>query len=235
MSTLSVSVEPLAVDVTCTDEALHVVLADGREISVRWLGSRGSRRRRQSSERSGDSSVAELACNWEAVDEDISVESLLTTKPLLVSEVEMADDTKITKWHSMDEAAAKALTADTQAPHLLFPVPLSDLPSGIQKMRGLASAYVSHYVTTQPASGGVSAIGELGVFRTDSLSTSSYNFVFGVSSDGKVHFTGPRKDIPARYLRSSQAVPVASLFVGHPKRGAARRGTARGKPRAKPG
>ena len=34
MSTLNVNVEPLAVDATCTDEALRVVLADGREITV---------------------------------------------------------------------------------------------------------------------------------------------------------------------------------------------------------
>ena len=34
MSTLAIEVEPLAVDVSCTDAALHVVLADRREISV---------------------------------------------------------------------------------------------------------------------------------------------------------------------------------------------------------
>lgn len=34
MSTLAVEVEPLAVDVSCTDDSLRVVLADGREISV---------------------------------------------------------------------------------------------------------------------------------------------------------------------------------------------------------
>ncbi len=34
MSTIRIDVEPLAVDATCTDEALRVVLADGREIAV---------------------------------------------------------------------------------------------------------------------------------------------------------------------------------------------------------
>ena len=34
MSTLAIEVEPLAVDVNCTDAALRVSLADGREISV---------------------------------------------------------------------------------------------------------------------------------------------------------------------------------------------------------
>ena len=34
MSTLPISVEPLAVDVTCTEHALQVVLADVREVRV---------------------------------------------------------------------------------------------------------------------------------------------------------------------------------------------------------
>ena len=34
MSTLAIEVEPLAVAVSCTEYALHVVLADGREVSV---------------------------------------------------------------------------------------------------------------------------------------------------------------------------------------------------------
>jgi hypothetical protein len=34
MGTMKIDVEPLAVDATCTDEALRVVLADGREITV---------------------------------------------------------------------------------------------------------------------------------------------------------------------------------------------------------
>ena len=38
MSTLAIEVEPLAVDVSCTDSALRVLLADGREISFPCLG-----------------------------------------------------------------------------------------------------------------------------------------------------------------------------------------------------
>lgn len=34
MITLAVEVEPLAVEVACTDHSLNVVLADGREIAV---------------------------------------------------------------------------------------------------------------------------------------------------------------------------------------------------------
>ena len=34
MSILAIEVEPLNVDVSCTDDSLRVVLADGREITV---------------------------------------------------------------------------------------------------------------------------------------------------------------------------------------------------------
>src|SRR5258708_4138878 len=34
MSTLAIEVEPLAIDVSCSDDSLTAVLADGREISV---------------------------------------------------------------------------------------------------------------------------------------------------------------------------------------------------------
>jgi len=131
----------------------------------------------------------------------------------------VADDVKITKWHSMDEIAARALTAKTQAPDRVFPVPLSGLPVGIQEMAGLVSAYASHYLTTQPVLGGVSAVGEFAAVRTESASAKAYNYVFGVSSDGKVYFAGPFKDFPAHHFQSSQPIPVVSLFVGHPKRG----------------
>ena len=87
MSTTSINVEPLAVDATCTDEALRVVLADGREIAVplawfpRLLKATPEQRKRWRLIGGG------VGLHWEDVDEDISVESLLTTKPLLVAAV----------------------------------------------------------------------------------------------------------------------------------------------------
>jgi hypothetical protein len=79
----TINVEPLAVDATCTDEALRVVLADGREIAVplawfpRLQKATPEQRKRWRLIGGG------VGLHWEDVDEDISVESLLATKPLL--------------------------------------------------------------------------------------------------------------------------------------------------------
>jgi hypothetical protein len=77
MSILAVEVEPLAVDVVCTDDVLHVVMADGREISVplvwfpRLLKATPVERKNWRLIGGG------IGVHWEDVDEDISVESLL--------------------------------------------------------------------------------------------------------------------------------------------------------------
>jgi len=77
MSTLAIEVEPLAVAVNFTDSALRVLLADGREISVpltwspRLLAATPEQRNRWRLVGGG------VGIHWEAIDEDISVESLL--------------------------------------------------------------------------------------------------------------------------------------------------------------
>ena len=73
----SIDVQPLAVDVSCNNEALHVTLADGREISVpldwypRLLDATPKDRNNWQLIGGG------LGIHWEALDEDVSVESLL--------------------------------------------------------------------------------------------------------------------------------------------------------------
>lgn len=79
MSTLAVRLEPLAVDVSITTDALHVVLADGRELSVplawfpRLMNASDEERRNWRLIGGG------IGIHWPSVDEDISVESLLST------------------------------------------------------------------------------------------------------------------------------------------------------------
>jgi hypothetical protein len=80
MSTSAIRPEPRAVDASCTDEALRVRLADGREISVplEWFP------------RLRDASPAERrnwrliggggGLHWPDVDEDVSVAALLATR-----------------------------------------------------------------------------------------------------------------------------------------------------------
>lgn len=69
--------EPLAVEASCTDDALRVRLADGREVSVplEWFPRLrdATPDQRQRWELIGGG----IGLHWEDVDEDISVESLL--------------------------------------------------------------------------------------------------------------------------------------------------------------
>jgi len=80
MSTLAEKLEPLARDVAFTEDALRVVLADGREISAplqwfpRLLHATAEQRARW--ELIGDG----IGIHWPLIDEDVEVESLLATR-----------------------------------------------------------------------------------------------------------------------------------------------------------
>jgi len=77
MSTLVERAEALALDVKCTDDELSVVLSDGRTVTVplAWFPRlvRASAKQRADWELIGGG----VGIHWEAVDEDISVASLL--------------------------------------------------------------------------------------------------------------------------------------------------------------
>lgn len=77
MNTLVERAEVLAVDVSCTKDTLSVVLSDGRTVTVplAWFPRllKASDRQRAGWELIGGG----IGIHWEAVDEDISVSSLL--------------------------------------------------------------------------------------------------------------------------------------------------------------
>ena len=80
MSTLPIKLEPLATEVSFTDDCLCVVLADGREVSVplEWFP-----RLRDATDAQRENwrlIGGGVGIHWEAVDEDISVESLLAIR-----------------------------------------------------------------------------------------------------------------------------------------------------------
>jgi hypothetical protein len=80
MSTSVVRLEPLAVDVQCTDVALRVVLADGREIvtPLEWFPRvRDAAPAQRSNWRTVGGGVG---IHWPDLDEDISVAGLLATR-----------------------------------------------------------------------------------------------------------------------------------------------------------
>ena len=77
MSTLVERAEALAVDITCTEDTLTVVLSDGRVISapLAWFPRllEATPKQRREWELIGGG----VGIHWDAVDEDISVASLL--------------------------------------------------------------------------------------------------------------------------------------------------------------
>jgi hypothetical protein len=77
MSISAARTEPVATSVSITDDALHVVLADGRELSVplEWFPrlAKATRAEREAVELHAGG--REL--RWEEIDEDISVPGLL--------------------------------------------------------------------------------------------------------------------------------------------------------------
>jgi hypothetical protein len=79
MSTSAIKVEPRAVEVTCTADALHVRLADGRELTVplEWF----PRLRQASREQCAQCRLigGGVGIHWPDLDEDISIEGLLAT------------------------------------------------------------------------------------------------------------------------------------------------------------
>ena len=83
MPTLVDSSEATAVDVTCSDDALTVVLDDGRTVSVplvwfpRLLNATPKQRRQWEFIGGG------IGIHWEEIDEDISVASLLNPEKFM--------------------------------------------------------------------------------------------------------------------------------------------------------
>ena len=77
MGISSAEIQALAVDVSCSNEAIHVALADGREISVplewypRLMDATPKDRNNWTLIGGG------LGIHWEDLDEDVTVESLL--------------------------------------------------------------------------------------------------------------------------------------------------------------
>lgn len=79
MSSSAIRIEPRAVELTCTADALHVRLADGRELTVplEWF----PRLRAASAAQLQQYRLigGGIGIHWPEIDEDISVEGLLAT------------------------------------------------------------------------------------------------------------------------------------------------------------
>jgi hypothetical protein len=80
MSSSAIRVEPLAIEVSFDANALHVVLADGREVSapVTWFPRLAAA---SAAQRANWRLIGRgVGIHWPDVDEDVSIESLLATR-----------------------------------------------------------------------------------------------------------------------------------------------------------
>ena len=78
MNTLAVKIEPRVIDLSFSQNSLHFVLADGREISapLEWLP---RLRNANDKQRKNWRLIGKgIGIHWEDIDEDISVKSLLS-------------------------------------------------------------------------------------------------------------------------------------------------------------
>jgi len=78
MNTLTVKIEPRIIDLSFAKDSFRVILADGREIStpLEWFPRlRNANEKQRKNWRLIGSGVG---IHWEEIDEDISVESLLS-------------------------------------------------------------------------------------------------------------------------------------------------------------
>ena len=77
MSTLAIRLDPHAVDVSFADDALHMVLADGREISapLEWFPK--LREANDAQRRNWRLIGKGVGVHWSDIDEDIAVSTLM--------------------------------------------------------------------------------------------------------------------------------------------------------------
>ncbi len=127
----------------------------------------------------------------------------------------MTDTSKPPKWHTIDAAAANALTTATNKPGVIYPMGTNALPEQLQKITGVASYYVSGYITAQVLSNGLTVGGEMLVARTDGASTKNYIFVFATNSSATVQFAGPFTGF-GHHVTSGQSIQVNLLFGNTP-------------------
>ncbi len=119
------------------------------------------------------------------------------------------------KWYAMDEAAARELTTVTSSPGAVYPLASTALPERLKSITGVASYYVTGYVSTEALQQGITVRGEMLVARVEGTTTKNYNFVFATSSNGIAFYAGPFKGF-GHHVVDGQSVAVNSLFGNTP-------------------
>lgn len=123
---------------------------------------------------------------------------------------------KVLRWNPCSETMAHQLTATTYNTAKVYECPFSALPVNFQKVPGLETVYLSGYCKPLEVFPSLSATGEIVSVRIDGNIIKSYNYVFAVSDDQQVFWTGPFKDFDLHHIDLGEEVPVAHLFGNNP-------------------
>ena len=114
-------------------------------------------------------------------------------------------------WSPVLSPAAQHLTTLTNSPGVVYPMGTNALPDSLQRMPGVCSYYISGYLQPQVVPHGFTAIGEMLVARTESITTKNYNYLVAVNSGGVMHIAGPYKGFGHHVVPGGE-VNVSSLF-----------------------
>jgi hypothetical protein len=128
-------------------------------------------------------------------------------------------DTKLLnalRWNECNDTMAHQLTATTYNTDKLYKCPISALPLNFQKVPGLETVYLSGYCMPLEVFPSLSATGELVSVRLDDETIKTYNYVFAVTDDHRVFWTGPFKDFDLHHIELGSEVPVEKLFGNNP-------------------
>ena len=71
------------------------------------------------------------------------------------------------KWNKCDLSTAQQLLNNTAFPGQVFPLPLNDLPAGVQKMPGLSKAFISGFLEPKVAALDITGVAEFVAVRYD--------------------------------------------------------------------
>lgn len=119
---------------------------------------------------------------------------------------------KAFRWNECNDTMAHQLTATTYNTDKVHECPFSALPMNIQNVSGLEKVYLSGYCVPLEVFPSLSATGELVAVRKDFYITKTYNYVFAVTDDHRVFWTGPFYDFDLHHINLGLEVPVAALF-----------------------
>jgi hypothetical protein len=115
-------------------------------------------------------------------------------------------------WHKADYGMAVQLTACTQTPGIVFPLPITDLDSSLTDLPGLKSAWISGYAQPTLLTPTVSGVGALVVEREDKGIGKGYVSKFVMDDASQVWWKAIPKPYPGHHFDTGVGINLGTLF-----------------------